>query len=590
MGSGMFSRLRRNVPFGALLPTLLLFGLCAALSNTAFAEPRVALVIGNSAYETGPLRNPINDARIMAATLRDLGFDVIERLDVDQKAMKRAVGDFGDRLEVAGKAAVGLFYYAGHGVQTEGINYMIPVKADIERERDVDIEAVSANAVLRTMAFAGNRVNIVVMDACRNNPYARSFRSSVRGLARMDAAQGTLIAYATSPGNVAADGDGANSPYTAALVEALRTPGLTVEKMFKAARNRVVAMTDGRQVPWESSSLTGADLYLAAAPAAAPATAAAPAAPAMVGLTPEMMFWQSIQDSKMPSDYEAYLQQFPNGTFAALARSRLAAPKPVAPSLTEPAVGVYPSTGRKPGDTFRDCPACPEVVVVPAGSFRMGDLQGGGVGVEKPVHTVTIGQPFAVGKYEVTFSEWDACVSAGGCNGYRPDDKGWGRGNRPVIYVSWKDAQQYVAWLSRKTGKRYRLPSEAEWEYAARAGTTTKYFWGNGVGRNNANCDGCGSEWDARETALVGSFGANAFGLHDMHGNVWEWVKDCWNNSYAGAPSDGSVWTSGECSRRIRRGGSGGSEPRNVGSADRSRDATGRRDNSSGFRIVRTLN
>ena len=221
--------------FLSFLTTVLAVLLLA--SGHAWAEKRVALVIGNSAYRNAPLANPVNDAKLMATTLRGLGFDVLESLDVDQRALKRAVTKFGDRLEAAGKDAVGLFYYAGHGVQIGGTNYLIPIGAEINREKDVDIEAVSANAVLANMEFAGNRVNIVIMDACRNNPYKRSFRSAARGLAEMSATAGTLIAYATGPGDVAADGSGANSPYTLALSRAMKIPGLTVERMFKQVRN-----------------------------------------------------------------------------------------------------------------------------------------------------------------------------------------------------------------------------------------------------------------------------------------------------------------------------------------------------------------
>ena len=173
---------------------------------------------------------------------------------------------------------------------------------------------------------------------------------------------------------------------------------------------------------------------------------------------------------------------------------------------------------------------------------------------------MSIGQSFALSKFEVTFAQWDACVVDGGCNGYRPDDLGWERGSRPVIQVSWEDAQTYVSWLSRSTGENYRLPSESEWEYAARAGSTTQYNWGNDIGRNRANCDGCGSQWNQR-TAPVGSFAANAFGLHDMHGNVYEWVQDCWNLSYAGAPTDGRAWVHGDCEIRVVRGGSWSQQP-----------------------------
>ena len=189
---------------------------------------------------------------------------------------------------------------------------------------------------------------------------------------------------------------------------------------------------------------------------------------------------------------------------------------------------------------------------------------------------------FRLGKYEVTFAQWDACVSDGGC-----DDNGDGRGNQPVIYVSWDDVQSFIDWLNNKTGGNYRLPTEAEWEYAARAGTTTKYSWGNDIGSNRANCynDECGDSWDY--TAPVGSFPANPWGLHDMHGNVWEWVQDCLNYDYVGAPTDGSAWTSGNCSQRVVRGGAWGDDAWNLRSASRGRGGrTGRFDGSNGFRLA----
>ncbi|MYF72726.1 MAG: SUMF1/EgtB/PvdO family nonheme iron enzyme [Gemmatimonadetes bacterium] len=235
---------------------------------------------------------------------------------------------------------------------------------------------------------------------------------------------------------------------------------------------------------------------------------------------------------------------------------------------------------------FRDCNECPEMVVVPSGSFTMGSPSGEkGHDDEGPRHAVRIDYRFAVGVYEVTFAEWDACADAGGCDRY-VSDEGWGRGNRPVINVSWKDAQSYVRWLSARTGHKYGLLSESEWEYVARSGTDTRYSWGNEIGRNRANCDGCGSRWDADKTALVGSFRANAWGIHDMHGNVWEWVEDCWNDSYVGAPTDGSAWESGSCDRRVLRGGSWYDEPWVLRSANRSGIYTVIRDLSNGFRVA----
>ena len=251
---------------------------------------------------------------------------------------------------------------------------------------------------------------------------------------------------------------------------------------------------------------------------------------------------------------------------------------------------AWQPVARREDTEFRDCAECPLMVVVPAGSFMMGSPAGelSRRDGEGPVHRVSISQPFAVGKHEVTFAEWDACVSAGGC-GHRRDDFGWGRGTRPVINVSWTDAQSYVEWLSGETGARYRLLSESEWEYAARAGTTTRYWWGNEIGRNRANCDGCGSRWDFRETAPVGSFPSNGFGLHDMHGNVWEWVEDCWHDSYSGAPTDESAWTTGDCSGRIHRGGAWSSGPWRLRSAVRSGTSTFNQNDNLGFRVARTL-
>ena len=278
--------------------------------------------------------------------------------------------------------------------------------------------------------------------------------------------------------------------------------------------------------------------------------------------------------------YGDYLEAYPAGRHAAAARERQAARRE----------GEAFRVGRTFRDDLRSGGEGPEMVVVPAGSFRMGCVSGQDCyDDEYPVHRVTISAPFAVGVHEVTFAEWDTCVAAGGCGRYRSDDAGWGRGRRPVISVSWKDAQAYVAWLTRESGGQYRLLSEAEWEYVARAGSETRYSWGNEVGRNRANCRGCGSRWDGKQTAPVGSFGANGFGLHDIHGNVWEWVQDCWNGTYAGAPADGSAWEQRDCNRRMVRGGSWPNEPGFLRSAGRYGDTAGIRVDYVGFRVARSL-
>jgi formylglycine-generating enzyme required for sulfatase activity len=259
----------------------------------------------------------------------------------------------------------------------------------------------------------------------------------------------------------------------------------------------------------------------------------------------------------------------------------------------------------KAGESFRECAPrqdgkdyCPEMIVVPAGSFMMGSQpnDNGAFKNEFPWHPVTIAKPFAVSKFELTFAEWDTCFAHGGCL-ENPGDAGWGRGEQPVIYVRWDDGQQYVKWLSTITGKRYRLLTEAEHEYATRAGATTAYPWGDLVGKNNANCAGCNSRWDHDRTAPAGSFAPNAFGLYDMVGNVWEWVEDCYHSGYeiataqekVRAPADGSAWLDGDCSLRVIRGGSWAYLDRTVRSASRNFSPTDARFNYLGFRVARTL-
>jgi formylglycine-generating enzyme required for sulfatase activity len=246
----------------------------------------------------------------------------------------------------------------------------------------------------------------------------------------------------------------------------------------------------------------------------------------------------------------------------------------------------------KPKDPFKECTDCPDMIVVPAGSFMMGSptTEKGRSNDEGPLHNVTIAKPFAVAKYEVTFAEWDACVAHGDCDSHI-GDRGWGRGRQPAINVSRDDARSYVAWLSRITGKEYRLLSEAEYEYAARAGTQTVYPWGDDIGKNNANCTGCGSQWDRKQTAPVGSFAANAFGLYDMVGNVEEWTEDCFYVSYNGAPADGAAWTSSGCVplSGVIRGGSWVDDPAGPRSAHRDWAHTDSGAQIIGFRVGRTL-
>ena len=264
----------------------------------------------------------------MADTLTGLGFEVSLVTDADQKAMKRAIREFGQKLRETGPNGIGLFYYAGHGVQVDGENFLLPIGAEIQAEGDVELEAVSASSILSQMQFAGNAVNLVFLDACRNNPLTRSFRSGSRGLARVDAPRGSFVGYSTAPGDVSVDGESDNSPYALALVEELNTPGISIEEAHRAVRGKVLAATNQRQTPWDSSSLTGPVVLKEVADGGADRArhAGARAVRSRGGASSqqaELLFWDSIKHSDNPATFEAYLTQFPNGVFAGLARAKI---------------------------------------------------------------------------------------------------------------------------------------------------------------------------------------------------------------------------------------------------------------------------
>ena len=256
--------------------------------------------------------------------------------------------------------------------------------------------------------------------------------------------------------------------------------------------------------------------------------------------------------------------------------------------------GARPSEAQRLGEVFRDCEVCPQMVVVPAGSFVMGSPESEeGFSDEKPQHRVNIDYAFAVGVYEVTFDEWGACVRGGGCGGSELNDMAWGRGRRPVIALNWEEAWLYADWLTEQTGEEYRLLSEAEWEYVARAGTRTARYWGDATRdqcqyANGNSSVGCRDRQE--NTAPVGTYRPNGWGLYDVLGNVWEWVDDCWNESYSGAPTDGRSSYDGDCSKRVLRGGSWLDDPWSLRSANRLWSPVGNRSYSVGFRVARTIN
>ena len=320
-----------------LVAVFLLAVLATLISGTVQAQQRVALVIGNSAYQhTSVLANPEHDATLIASSLRQRGFEVLLHTNLGFQAMRRAFAAFTSKLEAAGRKGVGLVFYAGHGLQVNGLNYMIPVDARIAKQADVEVEAISATALMRSIALIRNKLNIIILDACRNNPYRSMFRSGGRGLARMDAPIGSMVAFSTAPGTVATDGKGRNSPYSKSLAEAVAIPGLKLEDVFKRVRNDVYRATNGAQVPWESSSIFG-DFFFSGGPSSGAAPASPPTGSAA-------QVWQTIQTSKSPAVLRAFIAQFPKSIFATFAKARLeelartktALAKPPAASPAEP--------------------------------------------------------------------------------------------------------------------------------------------------------------------------------------------------------------------------------------------------------------
>ncbi|MBF0472121.1 MAG: SUMF1/EgtB/PvdO family nonheme iron enzyme [Nitrospirae bacterium] len=510
------------------------------------SEKRVALVMGNSTYKNiKPLKNPVNDAQAMARVLENLHFKVISGYNLTQKDMKKLISEFGDAIRDGG---VGLFYFAGHGIQINGENYLIPIDADVHSEKDVDPEAVNANVVLNNMAYAKNRLNIVILDACRDNPF-RGFRSAGGGgLAQMKAPEGTFIAYATSPGSVASDGDGKNGLYTQELIKNMEKPGLQIEQMFKGVRQSVEQISAKKQTPWESSSITG-DFYFkidSNIKTSEPSEESTPTTPPKQNdLNAEKVTWKTIENSTDPSDFKEFLSAFPNSSLAVAAKIKIKQlEKTQSPTQQTASIPqTYPNKPKSNDSTFRDPNTGMEFVFIKGGCYQMGDTVGGGEENEKPVHEVCL-DDFYIGKYEVTIGEFrsftnetgykteaessDGCYYWTGSKLIKDKTRTWQgpgfeQGDRnPVSCVTWNDTQSYINWLRNKNGYKYRLPSEAEWEYVCRSGgRSEKYSGGNDVNSVAWYVVNSGGR-----SHQVGTKAPNGLGVYDMSGNLTELIQD----------------------------------------------------------------
>ncbi len=470
---------------------LSLFFICMLLlvcSSFTVARERVALVIGNAAYPSEALTNPVNDAKAVAKVLKQLHFDVMLVTDANGEQMQDAIESFGEKLH-KGKEAV--FYYSGHGVQYNGDNYLIPVDAmsRVLVPKHLPSFCRTLDYVVQLMVGKGSDMNIVMVDACRDNPFKRFYKDigAEKGLASLSRkADGTLISYATAPGEKALNGTGGNSPYASRLVELMMKPNLLVEMMFKELRSKVVSDTDGEQTPWMEASL-GGEFYF----------------------NPEL-----VND---------------DGRF----------------------------------------------VQIRGGEFTMGSPEGEVGHLNDQIrHQVKVSD-FYMSKYELTVGEFRKFVEA---TRHSADLRSLsGAENHPVVYVTWNDAVAYCEWLSSNSGKKYRLPTEAEWEYACRAGTTTSFNTGSNLTTDQANYDGNypyggNAKGVYRQTTVpVDSFAPNALGFYNMHGNVWEWTDSLYDKSG---------------SNRVLRGGSWNNNAENCRSANRNNDTPDNRNNNVGFRLV----
>ena len=643
---------------------------------------RLALVIGNGGYnansnglELGYLHNPVNDAKDMAEVLGKLGFEVILRTNADKKTMKQAAREFGKRLRHFRQAMdVGLFYYSGHGFQHDKVNYLVPLRADIQHEVDIEDEALRADYALRFMEYENKGINLVILDTCRSaipENFLRKnkgfFDDLVPGLAEMKAPANSLIAYATQPNTDSLSGFSweRNSLYTKHLLTKLRSMShLSIMDVFFEVRDQVMQETETekiQQVPWESVSLrkrvcfgqcgnvsTIIDNHIVQTPvvvdntaqkiaellktcqfrfdnnwltSGANGTALAcyqdvlkldsnnwDASRGLVNIENRYVEWA---ERALKKGQKAKVRQY-------LARLRLVNSE--SPKLAGLELQLDSMNSQFFRDRLQDGSLGPEMVRIPKGQFRMGDIQGGGYDWEKPVHQVWVSE-FAMGKYEVTVGEFrrfvnvtgykteaekgDGCYVLNGSKWEKTKNANWRNphfsqnNNHPVVCVSWNDAIAYAKWFSQQTGQQYRLPTEAEWEYATRAGTEYSRYWGN-----NSD-DACGyanvadktakkkfSDWSIHNctddyiyTASVGSFKSNAFGLFDMLGNVWEWTCSEYESKYSG--KEKNCIGKNHARQLVIRGGSWNGEARSVRTADRGRYSHDFRFDNVGFRLAR---
>lgn len=598
----------RRIRISALWAAILV---SAVLNASHARSARVALVIGNADYVNEPLPNAVRDAALISKRLRQMGFAVATYSNLDASAMNSALHEFEARLS---KGDTGLLYFSGHGVQIGDTTLMLPTDLSTG-PASILKKGIDLKPVLDAMALSGSaHHHAVILDTCLNNPFSKTDL-------RMSAIPNNVsVAYAAAPGGIAGESQ-EHGVFTAELARRMTTPAFSIDTAMGEVSRSVSVATGGKQVPWLASSREPGSTVLQS-----PISHGRGILPKDSDEQYELTFWDSIKDSTFPTDYEAYLKAYPNGRFATLAHARIDrlraaaskgdgksdtqaqphpraaapasppsapvnTPKPAPVATVQSAPATPPTAPPKTiavqttAHEIKDCSSCPAMISLNAGAFSMGSNSDDPA--ERPVHRVSIGQPFAIGKYEVTVGEWNACVAASGCP--HIDVEGDASAGTPVRNVSWDDAQLYAKWLSKTTTQPYRLPTESEWEYAARGGTSSPYWWGEKMQKGYADCKECGEPYRADSPVNAGSYAANPFGLFDMSGSVWEWVGDCWHGSFKGAPADGRMWDEAGCPARVIRGGSWKDGAAYMQSSTRFKYSASVRQSQNGFRVARDL-
>jgi len=568
----------------ALLP-------CNAQAQGSTGPKRIALVIGNDAYtHVRPLQKAGNDAIAMARELKAAGFEVLLHRDLNYRGMVKAVETLTNSVNGGDQV---VFFFAGHGVQIKSGNYLLPVDIEANSESEVEKTAYGLADLTDKLSEAKASFALIMVDACRDNPIKSNGRSigATRGLSPIDPPKGQVVVFSASKGQQALDrlNDSDKDPngvFTREFIKRMKKPGVRVEDMVREVQDSVEALArtvSHDQRPAMYSEARGNFYFFGP-------TTVRLQSPASTATDPEYETWTAAGEANTVAAYQAYLDAFPKGKYAAAARIKVAAlstpaPTRVAPSAppSVPPAAVAVGDGARPATqplappplaAPKDCTDCPEMVEIPAGSFDMGE--------NGATHRVSL-RAFALSRTEVTQRQWKAVMGA------NPSEFSNCGEQCPVDNISWDDAQTFVRKLSIRTGRTYRLPSESEWEYACRA---------------NARNEHCGSDYvdavawygalttpagnSARTTNRVGLKQANAWGLYDMSGNVWEWTQDCWNDNYSGAPLDGTAWNTGHCGQHVLRGGSWQYSPQLTRAAARIHYASTFRLNILGLRVARS--